>query len=102
MEMDTQQRGFLTPSSERFCRRCGTPHPYLKPKPESLASSALALSIMEMKMATREGEALTFRYYYYRINREIFRSIKYYILYDKNNKVEYIELFLDNVTHFFL
>jgi len=55
-----------------------------------------------LKRESRDWNDLTFYYYYYRINMKINGSIEYYILYDKNNEVEYIDLFLDNVTHFFL
>ncbi len=56
----------------------------------------------QLKRESRDWNDLTFYYYYYRINMKINGSIEYYILYDKNNEVEYIDLFLDNVTHFFL
>jgi hypothetical protein len=54
------------------------------------------------KRKNRVGNALTFYYYYYKINKKLFGCSKYYILYNKNIEVEYIELFLDNVTLFFL
>ncbi len=55
-----------------------------------------------MDMLTRDWNALTFYYYYYIIDRKLYENSEYYILYDKNIEVEHIDLFLDNLTRFFL
>jgi hypothetical protein len=49
-----------------------------------------------------DGNPLTFCYYYYRINKKLYEQNEYNILYNKNIEVEYIDLFLDKVTLFFL